>query len=173
MLDAAGVPLLVDGLRAPDEDNPRGYFEYERVKALPRDNAWLELARGRALKVVYPLLRFLPAGHAYRVLFMERAASEVIRSQNSILRRHGSVELASDDVAESARVLEAELCAVRAWLAGHAVLSIPHRALFADPLPLLREVCAFLGLPDCSQLMAARIEPTLYRSGINREAVRR
>ena len=34
MLDAAGIPLVIDEMRLPDEDNPRGYFELESVKAL-------------------------------------------------------------------------------------------------------------------------------------------
>lgn len=166
MLEAAGVPLLVDGVRAPDADNPRGYFEYERVKTLPRDNTWLALAQGRAVKMVYPLLRYLPAGHDCRVLWMERSLEEVIRSQNSMLRRVGAVELASDDEVEAARVLAAELHEARASLAGagHAVLPVSHRALMEDPSPLVRDICTFLDLPDRAQLMAACIEPALYRN---------
>lgn len=34
ILEAAGLPLLVDDLRPPDRDNPRGYFEY-RGRILP------------------------------------------------------------------------------------------------------------------------------------------
>ena len=41
MLEAAGIPILSDGLRAADEDNPRGYFEFEPVKGLFSDNKWL------------------------------------------------------------------------------------------------------------------------------------
>lgn len=163
MLGAAGVPLLVDGVRAPDVDNPRGYFEHERVKALAQDNGWIGAAEGRAVKIVYPLLRHLPAGHVYRVLWMERSLDEVIRSQNSMLRRKGAAELADDDVEESARVLQAELSLARGGLAGHALLSVSHRVLLDDPLPLLREVCTFLGLPDRAQLMAACVEPALHR----------
>ena len=32
MLEAGGLELVVDGIRAADEDNPRGYYEFERVK---------------------------------------------------------------------------------------------------------------------------------------------
>ena len=41
MLGAGGLDLLQDGVRAPDEDNPRGYFEYEPVKRLARDRTWV------------------------------------------------------------------------------------------------------------------------------------
>ena len=56
MLAAGGVPVLTDGVRAPDADNPRGYFEFEPVKRTKRDASWVAQARGKAVKVVYPLL---------------------------------------------------------------------------------------------------------------------
>ena len=34
MLEAGGVDVLVDNIRKPNEDNPRGYYEFERVKKL-------------------------------------------------------------------------------------------------------------------------------------------
>ena len=33
-LDAGGLDLVTDNVRTADEDNPKGYFEYERVKVL-------------------------------------------------------------------------------------------------------------------------------------------
>ena len=41
MLAAGGLDILSDGLREADEDNPRGYFEFERVKKLRSDSKWL------------------------------------------------------------------------------------------------------------------------------------
>src|SRR5262245_54628326 len=32
MLEAGGLEVITDGVRQPDENNPRGYYEYERVK---------------------------------------------------------------------------------------------------------------------------------------------
>ena len=34
MLDSAGLAMMTDQERTADEDNPRGYYEYERVKEL-------------------------------------------------------------------------------------------------------------------------------------------
>ena len=42
MLEAGGMEVLTDGVRKPDEDNPRGYYEFERVKRLPEDTGWLD-----------------------------------------------------------------------------------------------------------------------------------
>ena len=42
MLDAGGIPPITDNIRTADEDNPKGYYEYERVKALDKgDTAWV------------------------------------------------------------------------------------------------------------------------------------
>src|SRR6185312_9405208 len=51
MLAAGGVPVMSDGLREADEDNPRGYLEYEPVKNLLKDASWLGEGRGKALKI--------------------------------------------------------------------------------------------------------------------------
>ena len=47
MLAAGGLEIVSDGARVPDESNPAGYFEYERVKTLDKD-ARQVLARGRS-----------------------------------------------------------------------------------------------------------------------------
>ena len=60
MIVAGGIPPITDSLRAPDEDNPRGYFEFERVKSLRTDKAWLDDARGKVVKVIHMLLTELP-----------------------------------------------------------------------------------------------------------------
>ena len=36
ILERAGIPLLTDGVRSADLDNPRGYHEFEPVKRLGR-----------------------------------------------------------------------------------------------------------------------------------------
>jgi tetratricopeptide (TPR) repeat protein len=68
MLAAGNVSVLSDELRAADEDNPRGYLEFEPVKNLLKDSRWLMDARGRAIKIVAPLLAALPPGLACRVI---------------------------------------------------------------------------------------------------------
>src|SRR5262245_57703089 len=89
MLEAGGMPVLVDNIRAADEDNPAGYYEFEPVKQTSADNAWVKLAVGKAVKVVYRLLYDLPAGFRYRVLFMQRDMAEVLASQRKMLERAG------------------------------------------------------------------------------------
>ena len=33
VLEAGGMPVMVDGIRSADDDNPKGYYEFERVEA--------------------------------------------------------------------------------------------------------------------------------------------
>src|SRR5438876_9390820 len=90
MLAAGGLPLVVDDVRKADDDNPRGYFEYEPVKQLERDASWLADADGKAVKVIYSLLYDLPRDRQYKVIFMERPIVEVLRSQRTMVARRGT-----------------------------------------------------------------------------------
>ena len=56
MLQAGGMDLLTDNERKADIDNPRGYFEFERVKKVKEDPSWLKDTGGRAVKMVARLL---------------------------------------------------------------------------------------------------------------------
>jgi hypothetical protein len=51
MLEAGGATLLTDENRLPDEDNPKGYLEFELVKNLRSNKEWLPLAKGNVVKV--------------------------------------------------------------------------------------------------------------------------
>ena len=56
MLEAGGLPPLTDNLREADTDNPKGYYELERVKKLPDgDFAWLDDASGKVVKIITAL----------------------------------------------------------------------------------------------------------------------
>ena len=72
MLEAGGIELLIDRVRVADADNPKGYYEFERVKQIETDQAWLPEAQGKAVKMISALLRHLPADCRYRIIFMER-----------------------------------------------------------------------------------------------------
>ena len=85
MLAAGGMPVSADDHRPPDRHNPHGYFEDVRVRRIEEDAEFLGTLRGRAVKVVAPLVRSLPACHRYRVLFMLRDLESVLRSQARML----------------------------------------------------------------------------------------
>ncbi|MBY0458847.1 MAG: hypothetical protein K2V38_16030, partial [Gemmataceae bacterium] len=98
LIHAGGVEALTDNIRAADTDNPRGYFEFERVKKVKDDAAWLPDARGKVVKMVSQLLYDLPPTETYRVVFMERDIDEVLDSQEKMLSRLGREAAARDDM---------------------------------------------------------------------------
>lgn len=146
MLHAGGHPCLSDGERGADEDNPRGYFEMEKVKRLRTDASWLRDARGRAIKVVAPLLMYLPATLPCRVLFMERDLHEVVASQRRMLERQGRTGAALSDE-RLCETFARQLRQVRRLLAERQVptLWVSYREAVERPAELATRVHAFLG----------------------------
>lgn len=166
MLERGGVPVLTDGLRAANEDNPRGYYEFERVKKLPQgDFGWLSEAQGKAVKIIATLLKHLPETHSYRVLFMRRNMEEILASQRQMLIRRGRDPDAVDEE-QLSRLFTKHVAEVRAWLAtrpNFRCLDVDYNAMLDDPMPQLRRIRAFLGVPLDLAAMAAEVDPTLYR----------
>src|SRR5215831_12895524 len=89
MLENGGVEVVTDNIRTADSDNPRGYYELEKVRRIKQDKSWLPLMRGKAFKMVSQLLYDLPRGETYRIVFMERDLDEVLASQDIMLNRLG------------------------------------------------------------------------------------
>ena len=90
MLESVGIPPLTDQERSADQDNPKGYFEFERVKKLKDgDQDWVKHASGKAVKVISALLPYLPADYEYKVLFMTRSLREILDSQKKMLINRG------------------------------------------------------------------------------------
>ena len=87
MLHQGGIPVVTDEIRTADTDNPRGYYEFERVKKTKEDSSWLPDARGKVVKMVSSLLYDLPATEAYRIVFMRRDIDEMLESQEKMLAR--------------------------------------------------------------------------------------
>ena len=90
MLEAGGIPPVTDELRTADDDNPKGYYEFERVKQMDKgDTAWVADAQGKVVKVISALLKHLPSSHNYQVIFLRRHMSEILASQRKMLIRRG------------------------------------------------------------------------------------
>jgi hypothetical protein len=90
MLETGGLPLLIDGVRTADEDNPKGYFEFERVKKVKQDKAWLNDAKGKVVKMISQLLYDLPSDYHYKIVFVRRNIDEILASQKQMLIRRGT-----------------------------------------------------------------------------------
>jgi len=166
MIHAGGVSAVTDGQRVNDDDNPRGYFEFERVKQLKTDKGWIDEAGGKVVKVIHMLLAELPDDRPYRVIFMERDVREVVKSQSTMLTRSGrtGAQLSPERLMA---IYEQQLKVLEQWLASHPnfqVLRIPYAALVANPAAFVPQINAFLGGRLNEQLMCAAVDPSLHRN---------
>jgi Sulfotransferase domain len=147
MLAEGGISPLTDDLRRPDEDNPNGYFEFEAVKQVGRDASWLAAAQGRVVKMVYRLLYGLPPDQRFRVVFMTRELSEVIASQEVMLRRRGK-ETGQFGDQQLTAVYRRQLGEVRRWLADQPnfeVVYVDYADVLQQPRTVADQLNAFLG----------------------------
>ena len=166
MLNAGGFPVLSDGERKPDTDNPKGYLEWERIKQLPKDPSLIAEAEGKVVKVISQLILLLPPDHEYRVVFMQRPLPEVLKSQDEMLRRRGNTESNSNTSAIE-EAFQRHLVEVNKWLAGKANMQVArvhyHRVL-REPKVVAEEVAAFLQVPLDIEAMVRQVDGSLYRN---------
>ena len=165
MLTAGGMPALTDGERQADADNPRGYFEWERIKLLPQQPDCIAEAEGKVVKVISQLLFALPAGREYRLIFMQRPLSEVVASQAEMIRRRGTTGAALPPAALIAG-LRAHLNQVNSWLKDKANISVhrvEHHDVLREPLRVSESIQQFLNLPLDAVAMSRQIDTSLYR----------
>ena len=166
MLVAGGMTPLSDGERRADEDNPRGYLEWERIKQLPKDPGCIAEAEGKVVKVISQLLRSLPAGHDYRIIFVERPLPEVLASQDQMLRRRGTYKKGADPAIIST-AFEKHLREVYAWLEGKPhtkPLRVAYHDVLRDAKGVAEKLAAFLGIGLNWDAMAEQVDASLYRN---------
>ena len=170
MLEAGGVEGMTDGIREADEDNPEGYFEFEPVKRLKEGSAWLAEARGKGIKVISRLLRDLPGGYLYKVIFMRREMGEVLASQRAMLVRRGK-EVGEGDDLPLGELFAGHLAEVEQWLRtqlNFEVLEIRYQKALDEPLEVARAVEKFLDRELDIERMAQVVDPNLYRQRANK-----
>jgi hypothetical protein len=165
-LEAGGIEPIIDHIRKADEDNPKGYYEFEPVKKTKEDASWLTMATGKVVKMVYRLLYDLPADYQYRVVFTKRDLREVLASQAKMLDRSGKSGGGITDEQMQA-LFTAELNKCEKWLAeqpNFQVLYINHRDMINDGLTQAQKINDFLGGGLDADAMAAVVDPDLYRN---------
>lgn len=166
MLDAGGLPVLSDGERKADADNPKGYLEWERVKQLPKNPALIAEAEGKVVKVISQLILLLPSGHDYRIIFMQRPLPEVLKSQDEMLRRRGNTDTNSDASAIE-EAFQRHLIEVNKWLAekpNMRVSRVHYHRVLREPQAVAEEVAVFLQVPLDLQAMVRQVDGSLYRN---------
>jgi len=165
VLTAGGLTAVTDQIRAADIDNPKGYYEFERVKKLPQgDITWLEDARGKCVKVISALLPFLPPSYTYRVIFMHRQLEEVMESQRKMLERRNQPTAQDDNIAA---LLQQHVEDMRQWLAAQPNIELfecDYNSMLAAPAPWVARINTFLGERLDPVAMQSAVDAALYRN---------
>jgi hypothetical protein len=167
MLDAVSFSTVADGVRAADEDNPKGYFEDERVKNLHKmeDKRWVRNARGKVIKIISYFLKDLPDENFYKVIFMRRNLQEVLASQNKMLERRGEKSETPDE--RMIEIYKDHLWRVNYLLthrSNYEVVYIDYQAVIEDSRAQAARIRGFLDLDLNVEKMAAAVDGTLYRN---------
>jgi hypothetical protein len=165
MLEAGGIPPMTDHVRRADEDNPKGYYEFEKVKKIKEDASWIKSCYGKVFKMVSALLYYLPSDKRYKVIFMRRQMEEMLASQNKMLQRQGKK---SDDVSdeEMSKKLHTHLRKVEEWLANQNnidVIYINYNEVIKNPYENAKLVNQFINGRLDADKMAGSVNTSLYR----------
>lgn len=165
MLEAGGLEVLTDHVRTPDQDNPGGYHEFERVKQIESDQSWLEDARGKAVKIMSHLLFHLPPDYGYSVVFMRRKMDELLASRRKMMERQGEpLEQISDP--RMSQVFQNHLETVGVWLDRQPnvdVTYVSYNEILEGALAQANAVNRFIAEDGNVAAMADVVDPALYR----------
>jgi len=165
MLEAGGIGVIIDNIRKADEDNPKGYYEFEDVKRIKEDVSWLRDAQGKAVKMVSMLLYELPSTYNYKIIFMCRGIGEILASQRKMLERKGEKNIPADD--EMGRLYDKHLREIEEWLGRQTnikVIYLQYRDVLDTPHESAKKIIRFLNAPLDLEKMAQAVDKTLYRN---------
>ncbi len=164
MLQKGGMEILTDNVRQADESNPKGYFEYEKVKALQRDSSWLKNADGKAVKIIAQLLRYLPGEFEYKVIFIERVMEEIMNSQQKMLENMGQKTQSLNTVLSN--IFRKQIEDTKKWLETQhniSTLYMTHTDAIFHARETAKQINEFLGFNLKEKNMMQVVDHSLYR----------
>lgn len=163
MLQQGGMELLTDGVREADENNERGYFEYEKVKGMQSDNKWMGEADGKAVKIIAQLLPFVPPKKQYSILYMVRPIEQVIASQRKMLNNQGQ-QGAKLSLEQLTQVYTTQTRRVQNWLTARKIpcMYVYYPQVLSEPFTIAEAIQPFLNIDLDTDLMASVVDVSLW-----------
>ncbi|OVE73481.1 hypothetical protein BVX94_03815 [bacterium B17] len=165
ILEAGGLPVMTDGLREADSDNPMGYYELEKVKQIKEDSSWIPEAEGKVFKMISQLLYDLPADREYKIVFMLRKMEELLASQSVMLKNLGKNPGDSDDDVMK-QYFERHVEKLKDWLKEQQniqVLNCFYNDIMGDPETHVQRINEFFDGSLNAEAMLGVIKPDLHR----------
>lgn len=167
MIEAGGIKVMEDGVRTADIDNPKGYYEYERVKHLEKetDKSYLKEARGKVIKIISFLLKDLPPDNDYRIIFMRRDLDEVLASQNKMLKHRNETDTSDDNAMREAYLNHiASVRIMSRKRQNWQTVEIRYDDTVKNPAATAAALNTFLGGKLDEKAMVAAVDAELYRN---------
>jgi len=164
MLAKGGIEPLIDDKREADVSNPKGYFEYEPVMSIHKDNSWLDKGQNKVVKIVGPLLKYLDPKFRYKIIFMTRDLNEIIKSQRIMNGKDPDV-LPVKLYNSYIKFLEN----VETWKEkepGVEIVYIDYKSVLENPSESIEKTQKFIGKHLDSNKMESCIDRSLHRNKI-------
>jgi hypothetical protein len=165
MLQKGGMEILTDNIREPDDNNTRGYYEYEPVKSLRTDQSWMHLAEDKAVKIIAQLLLFLPQKFEYSIIYMERNIDEILRSQQKMLEKMGQNQIMNKPEI-LAQTFNQQTIRIKNWLSTQPnirTLYVNYRNIIDDPAEMCTSVVDFIEDKLNMSDMVSAVDGSMYR----------
>jgi predicted AlkP superfamily phosphohydrolase/phosphomutase/tetratricopeptide (TPR) repeat protein len=166
MLEKGGLDMLIDDKRKADKSNPKGYYEFEPVMSIHKDNSWLDKARNKTVKIVAPLLNHIDGQYRYKVVFMTRDLDEILKSQQIMRRKDPNV--LPIKLYNSYREI---LKFVNAWKdrqPGVEIIYLDYSEVLENPEVAVTKIESFLGIKLNKSEMIKCIDKSLYRNRVSK-----
>jgi len=171
MLVNGGMQAFTDGNREADDNNKKGYFEHDAIKALGQNKQILTQVGDKVVKIISHLLHHLPHVYKYKIIFMDRAIEEVMNSQHKMLGRLGK-ERGEDKENSMALLKTFEDSRKKAigWCKNHPkyveYTLVPYHEAVSDPVKTAKQVNEFLGGSLDEKKMVGVVDASLYREKV-------
>ena len=179
MLESCGIPIIQDGFKQPDENNPHGYYETRDVYLIHNQNlSVLDNSDSKAIKILPPtIVQHLPDDRQFKTIFLLRDPLEVSKSfykyhvYRSTLRENPIIQTEEEYLTHFLPDHLRRISIAKEWVNTHAnfdVLWVEHNSLMNTPLVETTRICEFLStdLPQYTYnpaAMAALVDLSLYR----------
>jgi len=167
MLDSTGLDILTDKNRIPDASNPKGYFEYDPVMSIHKDNSWLEDAQNKTVKIVAPLLKYLNPKYRYKIIFMNRDLHEIIKSQQKMTGK--DTDVFPVKLMDGYKQLLHQIEIWKDKFPNVELVYVNYKDVLNDTETVLDKVIPFIGIDDLDrEAMAKCVDKSLYRNKVEK-----
>jgi len=132
--------------------------------SIHKDNTWLEKAQNKSVKVVAPLLKFLDPKYRYKVIFMNRDLSEIIKSQQKMIGKDPNV--LPTNLFESYSKHLAQVGSWKDTQPGVELIYVDYQDVLNQTNNVIDQIESFIGLELNKDDMLTCVDHSLYRTKV-------